>query len=270
MPSTEYEATTPWQTPGEYSHRAKRYISQAQQWALKRTSLGQLSWTDHPDRDDMYQASMMLWDSCAAKTPNEQRCRALFRASRQQLLDDRNENLPVSSGPFPFTNHQHRTIMRTFGEAERAYPNNPAMQQKAREHLASTFSPNMKAAWDAYNATVLYFQQPVSNSDEGDMTVEDTIADTTFHSSDTEVRNIVDHLLEEAGCDDDHKLIAAIWYDGEERTPYREVQRRFNELTGNTRSLGWTASRIKKIEGVLLAWGTAVRRLAKENESDRD
>ena len=160
--------------------------------------------------------------------------------------------------------------MRTFGEAERAYPNNPAMQQKAREHLASKFSSNMKAAWDAYNATVLYFQQPVSSSDEGDMTVEDTLPDHVFHTSDAEVRSLVDHLLEDADCDDDHKLIAAIWYDGDEKTPYREVQRRFNELTGNTRSLGWTASRINRIEEVLLAWGTANRRLVKENESERD
>jgi hypothetical protein len=265
MSNTEHQSTTPWQVPGEHSDAAKRHILNATKYGLGRTSRNELPWTEHPDRDDMHQAASILWDSCAAKTPNEQACRALFRVSRQQLLDNRNENLPVSSGPFPFTNHQHRTIMRTFGEAERAYPNNPAMQQKAREHLASAFSPNMKAAWDTYNATVLYFQQPVSDSDEGDMTVEDTIADTTFHSSDTEVRNIVDHLLEEAGCDDDHKLIASIWYDGEERTPYREVQRRFNELTGNTRSLGWTASRIKKIEGVLLAWGTAVKRLRDKN-----
>lgn len=219
---------------------------------------GQQSFLDNPDFEDIKADANQIMRECCHSTASPEEAIRKFNKSRLQLMDRQSER--VSAGPITQTNYSLRRISSIYGAAEKAYPNDPKMQELARQEMVSGLTPNMQDAWHAHHAIVVELNKPVGNSDS-DLTHEDVIAAPSAIGSDGEVRSFVDNLLDDAGVTEELKLVASIWFDSDGLTPQRQVMERYNELTGSTRSLGWTNQRVAEIRQIIGSWADANRRL---------
>ena len=216
-----------------------------------------MPWTDHPDLDAVMNDAREIAVNCLLEADTESQAMSYWNRRKRRLAYNRRRSI-LSDSVFSFTDYEMAEFRRIYAVAADSYPDRPEMQAKAREQIVANSTPRMQDAWRAYHSNVVSFDQP--NSSEPDaLTMAEVIPDAPWRGSDSEVRSFLDQIVADAGLSDDHRLIASIRWNESGHEPQRAVMQRYNELTGNTRSLGWVNTRIRDIEAVVEQWAIAHR-----------
>ena len=251
------ESSTPWFVKGDpLPPRLEQLCLQKSKRVIKRTALGSyIPWEEHPDKDAVWNDAFEIAYNCALQGRSESEAIRFFHTRSRRLAHNRRKSI-LSDSVFSFTDYQMQRIRSIYAKAADSFPGRPDMQAKAREQMVDNETAMMQDAWRAYHANVVSFDQP-SSIDDDSVSMAEVIADGPWRGKDSEVRSFLDQIVDDAGLSDEHRLIASIWFHESDPEPQREVMQRFNELTGNTRSLGWINSRIQDIKEVVEQWGVA-------------